>query len=250
MRARKENPEWVMGLRAILRDTVGAAYRVYEDKSRTKLDIRMDDGSRKYKTLPIPWDKAHARRIQETVETIRAGIKKGLSVDEAIRKTQISDAVKISHQPNPKLILDAWKKFEKFKTKDHSLDQGSFNKKYGGEQNLDLVPPRKNPQGQGATYLRIKANASAENANDLLNRITDDLEAGSRYRKQIVGATCRFLEYATGTKVDSPLDADKLKAFLTITNKRVMQWQRGDGYLQSKFLVPLVFALWNFCLSR
>ena len=207
MRARKENPEWVMGLRAILRDTVGAAFRVYEDKSRAKLDIRLDDGSRKYKTLPIPWDKAHARRIQETVETINKGIKKGLSVDEAIRRTQISDAVKISHQPNPKIILEAWKEFEKFKIKDHSLDQGSFNKKYGGDKNLDLVPPR--THDQGATYLRIKANATAEDANDLLNKVTDGLQAGSRYRKQIVGATCRFLEFATGAKAKQILDPDK-----------------------------------------
>ena len=54
--------------------------------------------------------------------------------------------------------------FEKFKIKDHSLDQGSFNKKYGGDKNLDLVPPR--THDQGAAYLRIKASATAEDAND------------------------------------------------------------------------------------
>ena len=130
MRARKENPEWVVGLRAILRDSVGSPYRVYPDKGRTKLDIRLDEGSRKFKTLPIPWDRAHSRRIQETVESIHRGINKGLSIDEAIRRTELTDAPKISHQPNPKLLLDAWIQFEQHKIKTDKLDQDSFNKTF------------------------------------------------------------------------------------------------------------------------
>jgi len=167
----------------------------------------MDDGSRKYKTLPIPWDRAHARRIQETVESIAKNVEKGLSIDEAIQRTDISDAPKISREPNPQLILDAWKNYEKFKIDTEGLDQASFNKKYGGEANKECNPPRKKAQGQ--TFLRVKANAKAEDANDLLNKVGDGMEPGSRYRQQVVRQTADFLRFATGKQSGSLLDPEK-----------------------------------------
>ena len=217
MRARNENPEWVVGLRAVLRDSVGSPYRVYPDKGRTKLDIRLEEGSRKFKTLPIPWDRAHSRRIQETVESIKRGIDKGLSINEAIRRTELTDAPKISHQQNPKKILEAWVKFEDYKINTKNLDQRHFNKKFGGEPNDDKKefpnakePKRKKERGAvGQTYLRIKANADAEDANDLLNRVADGMEPGSRYRQQVVRQTAEFLRYVTGTKAGRILDPDK-----------------------------------------
>ena len=177
----------------------------------------MDDGSRKYKTLPIPWDRAHARRIQETVESIRRETKKGLSIEEAIKRTELTDAPKISYQKNPKLILDAWVKFEDYKINTKNLDQRHFNKKFGGEPNDDVKkfpnakePKRKKERGAvGQTYLRIKANADAEDANDLLNKVADGLEPGSRYRQQVVRQTAEFLRYATGTKAGKILNPDK-----------------------------------------
>ena len=112
-KARKDQEAWVMGLKSVLRDSCGPAWRVTEQSGKAKLDIRLSDGSRKYKTIPVPWDRAHARRIQETVETIHREVEKGRSIDEAIKRIEITDAPKISHQQNPKLILDVWVKFEK-----------------------------------------------------------------------------------------------------------------------------------------
>ena len=65
---------------------------------KAKLDIRLSDGSRKYKTIPVPWDRAHSRRIQETVETIHREVEKRKSIDEAIKRIEFTDAPKISHQ--------------------------------------------------------------------------------------------------------------------------------------------------------
>ena len=164
-KARKDQEAWVSGLKSVLRDSCGAAWRITEQSGRAKLDIRLDDGSRKYKSLPIPWDRAHARRIQETVESIHRGVEKGLSIDEAIKRTEITSAPKISHQSNPQVLLKAWVEFEDHKINTENLDQGNFNKKFGGEANADIVPARKKAQGQ--TYLKIKANADAEAANEL-----------------------------------------------------------------------------------
>ena len=61
---------WVESLRGIIKSTCGSAWRITNGKGKFKLDVRLDDNSRKYKTFNIPWDKAHARRIQETVEQI------------------------------------------------------------------------------------------------------------------------------------------------------------------------------------
>ena len=206
-KARSNHEEWLVGLKSVLRTTCGSAWRITQQSGRTKLDIRMDDGSRKYKTLPIPWDRAHARRIQETVESIAKNVEKGLSIDEAIQRTDISDAPKISREPNPQLILDAWKNYEKFKIDTEGLDQASFNKKYGGEANKECNPPRKKAQGQ--TFLRVKANAKAEDANDLLNKVGDGMEPGSRYRQQVVRQTADFLRFATGKQSGSLLDPEK-----------------------------------------
>jgi len=207
MRARSKNPEWVIGLRAILRDSIGTPWRIYEDKKRAKLDVRLSDGSRKFKTLPIPWDKAHARRIQETVESIAKNVEKGQSLDEAIKRTEITDAPKISNEPNPQLLLNAWQKFEEYKISTEGLDQASFNKKYGGEGNKKCDPPRLKTQGQ--TYLRIKAKAKAEDANDLLNKVGEGMEPGSRYRQQVVRQTADFLRFATGKQSGYLLTPEK-----------------------------------------
>ena len=217
MKARKDTAEWIVGLRSTLRGSIGSAWRVSEHRSKAKLDIRFDDGSRRYKTLPIPWDKAHARRIQETVESLHREVDSGTSLDEAIRRTEFSDAPKISNQQNPQKILDAWVKFEDYKINTKNLDQKNFNKKFGGEPNDDVkkFPNAKEPKrtekrgAVGQTYLRIKANAGAEDANDLLNKVAEGLEAGSRIRQQIVRQTAEFLRYATGTKAGKILNPDK-----------------------------------------
>ena len=62
-KARNDQPEWVIGLKSVIRTTCGSAWRVSPQSGKVKLDIRLDAGSRRYKTLAIPWDRAHGRRI-------------------------------------------------------------------------------------------------------------------------------------------------------------------------------------------
>ena len=76
MYSKSDTPEWVIGLRSVIKDNCGAAYRIMEHRGKCKLDVRLSDGSRKYKQLGIPWDRYHARRIQETVEQISANVEK------------------------------------------------------------------------------------------------------------------------------------------------------------------------------
>ena len=67
----------------------------------------MSDGSRKYKTLPIPWDRYHARRIQETVEAIFGNVERGMVIDDAIASVPLSANQKVVNVSDPKLLLDA-----------------------------------------------------------------------------------------------------------------------------------------------
>ena len=76
MYSKSDTPEWVIGLRSVIKDNCGAAYRIMEHRGKCKLDVRLSDGARKYKQLGIPWDRYHARRIQETVEQISANVEK------------------------------------------------------------------------------------------------------------------------------------------------------------------------------
>ena len=88
-KARKDQEAWVMGLKSVLRDSFGPAWRVTEQSGKAKLNIRLSDGSRKYKTIPVPWDRAHSRRIQETVEMIHREVEKRKSIDEQLKELNL-----------------------------------------------------------------------------------------------------------------------------------------------------------------
>ena len=68
MPSRKHADDWVLALRNQLKASVSSAYRVGEQRGKTKLEIRFQNGTRQLKTLDIAWLPANSRLIQESVE--------------------------------------------------------------------------------------------------------------------------------------------------------------------------------------
>ena len=76
MPSRKHADSWILALRDQLKLSVGSAYRVGEQRGKTKLDVRFQNGTRQLKTLDIAWVPANSRKIQESVEKV-AGLVTG-----------------------------------------------------------------------------------------------------------------------------------------------------------------------------
>ena len=65
MPSRKHADDWVLALRNQLKLSVGSAYRVGEQRGKTKLDIRFQNGTRQLKTLEIAWLHTNSRLITD-----------------------------------------------------------------------------------------------------------------------------------------------------------------------------------------
>ena len=83
MPSRKHADDWVLALRDQLRISVSSAYRVSERRGKTKLDVRLQNGTRQYATLDIAWVPANSRKIQDSVEKIAGLVTGGRNVKEA-----------------------------------------------------------------------------------------------------------------------------------------------------------------------
>ena len=83
MPSRKHADDWVVALRDQLKLSVGSAYRVGEQRGKTKLYVRFQNGTRQLKTLDIAWVPANSRKIQESVEKIAGLVTGGRNVKEA-----------------------------------------------------------------------------------------------------------------------------------------------------------------------
>ena len=106
MKARAEAPEWVQSLRTFLRDQVGSSLQVKEKKgNNTCLRIRYEDGSRVEKNLNIKWNKANSAKIRTRVEEIHNLMQGGVDIDEALERTQTTEARKGKKKVNPKTIV-------------------------------------------------------------------------------------------------------------------------------------------------
>ena len=88
MPLRAHAADWEVGLRNQLRNTVGSAYRIGEQRGKAKLDVRFSDGTRKTKSLGIPWLQASAGGIQKAVEAIAEGVAVGQTLEEALEAHQ------------------------------------------------------------------------------------------------------------------------------------------------------------------
>ena len=203
--------QWVESLRGIIKASCGSAWRITNGKGKFKLDVRLEDNSRKYKTFDIPWDKAHARRIQETVEQIHLFTTQGLSIDEAFKRIAVSSDPKVKKKPNPKILLDAFAEYEKYKVETQGINQKTWNKEYGGEKNLDIKPPR--IKATGKTYSHLLKVADAENSEDLFVKLAPKVHnSGTRMRQQVIRNLAAFLRWGTSYESNYLLDK-KYKPF-------------------------------------
>ena len=198
MKARTESENWVQSLRTLIRDSLGTNWQIKPNKGKTKIRIRFNDGSRVEKMLGIDWAKAEAPKILKTVEEIHhLTIKKKVPLDEAVERVKKTrnKALNLAATPNPKRLLNAWEKYENHKVNVvGDVTQATWNQEYGGKPNNGILPPRNKHQGK--TYLRLRE-IKADNANELLLRIGEKFEHGTRGRQIRVQHIAAFLRWAT-----------------------------------------------------
>lgn len=120
MRKRSSNPDWVQALRTLLRRELGPAWCVVEQRGKTKLNVRLDDGTRAYATLPISWEAASARAIQDAVEEVARLVRKGRTLKAAVEivsrtAERGAAAPAAARNDSSHLLLECWKGFGDFK---------------------------------------------------------------------------------------------------------------------------------------
>ena len=205
MQTPQHKDQWVESLRGIIKSTCGSAWRITNGKGKFKLDVRLEDNTRRYKTFNIPWDKAHARRIQETVEQIHLFTTQGLSIDEALKRVAVSSDPKIKKKPDPKILLNAFAEYEKYKVETLGMMQKTWNKEYGGEKHIGITPPRK--KATGKTYSHLLRVADSENSEELFARLAPKVnQPGVRIRQQVIRYMASFLRWATSYESNYLLD--------------------------------------------
>ncbi len=193
MKARSETEPWVSSLRTFIRDSLGNSWQVKDKGGTTNLRIRLDDGTRVYRNLGLPWCKASAASIRESVEEIHElVIHQKVSVDEAVKRVKQtrSKTPKAARRANPKLLITAWESYENYKVNvSGDVSQKTWDVEYG------------------KTFRRLKEIA-ASNANDLLIEIGKQYEPGSRSRQIRVQHIAAFLRWATSRASGHFLPAD------------------------------------------
>ena len=240
-KARNDQPEWVIGLKSVIRTTCGSAWRVSPQSGKVKLDIRLDDGSRRYKTLAIPWDRAHGRRIQETIEEIHQLTERGFSIDDAIERVKVIDAPKVVNEGNAELLKDAWAKYEIFKVKTDGILQKTWNKEYGGEahdEDDDALPKR--IKAGGKTYNNLLKVINASSPEDMFIKLAQNNghKSGARMREQVIRNIAAFLRWGTGYESNYLLP-EKWKPFAKGDAGTFIGKKSGADIKEEKKAIPI-----------
>lgn len=174
------SPLWVQGLRSQLRQTLGPAWRLTEQRGKAKLDVRFRDGSRKTAVLPIPWLPAQARAIQDAVEQVAAAVAAGVPLMDAV--TQIrgaSDGLPPSSGNDRADLIAVWEQFGRHKVGTGQIKESTWIKDYS--------PSAK----------RVKAVAvQAHNAKDFLQAVAEPWQPGCRRRQVVVQHVASMLRWA------------------------------------------------------
>ena len=162
-----------------------------ERRGKTKLDVRFDDGSRGYATLPISWLPAQAKAIQDAVETIARSVATGSTLNEAVDsyagKTKAAPS-----QPGLKTVdplLDIWEAFGQYKVQQTGeIKQSTWDTIYG------------------KTAQQLQKAQSAKDAEALLLEIGKAWDPGARSRQISCQHIAAMLKWAVGKKL---LPADR-----------------------------------------
>jgi len=166
MPSRKHADSWILALRDQLKLSVGSAYRVGEQRGKTKLDVRFQNGTRQYQTLDIAWLPANSRKIQESVEKIAGLVTGGRNLKEAYESLfGASIPVPEVTESASSLLLQAWDLFGAWKIRKNDIAASTWTKDYG------------------TTGRKLKKVSDAKGAFDLLERAGEEWEAGSRQRQ-------------------------------------------------------------------
>ena len=124
MPSRKHADDWVLALRNQLKLSVGSAYRVGEQRGKTKLDVRFQNGTRQLKTLDITWVPANSRKIQESVEKVAGLVTGGRNVKEAYEALfGASIAVPEASESASSLLIQVWELFEAYKIRKNLIKE-------------------------------------------------------------------------------------------------------------------------------
>ena len=191
MPARSHAPDWVRGLRNQLRSTVGTAYRVGEQRGKSKLDVRFADGSRSTTVLPLKWLPAQAGAIQRTVESISQAIAAGSTLKEAVA-LQVGEAIPAPAPvaaPDGSQLMAAWVAFGQYKV-----------------QQTGQIKPETWSGVYGTTANHLAMACDAKDADDLLRRVGQAWEPGARRRQITCQHIAAMLRWACGNKL---LPADR-----------------------------------------
>lgn len=125
-----DSPLWVRGLRSQLAQTLGPAWRVYEQRGKTKLDVRFNDGSRQSAVLPYPWLPASARGIQDTVESVAADVAAGLELMEAVGRIRGTTPSAPLGRTEKSGLMEIWERFGDFKRSTGAIKPTTWQRDY------------------------------------------------------------------------------------------------------------------------
>ena len=196
MNKRSQVEDWVQALRTFLKDQLGNKnWQLVEKKAgKTALGIRYEDGTRSFKYIPYKWQRANQAKIRSFVESVHyLHITKKVPFDEAFEriKAQAPRDELPKNKINPKVLLDAWKKFGDYKVKvTGEIAEDTWDKHYS------------------KTYRKLVQVTDSQDAISLLKNIGRFNEAGSRTREITVQHTASFLRYATSKESGYLLDSE------------------------------------------
>jgi len=171
---------WVQGLRSQLRQSIGTAWRIGEQRGKAKLDVRFSDGTRKTVVLPIPWLPAQARAIQDAVEQIATAVAAGHPLSDATNQIR-------GHSPPPPIgsstaaaeLLETWQRFGESKLRSGAIKPSTWSNDYA------------------TTAKRLNAVAEeASNARELLTAVGEHWAPGARRRQIAVQHVAAMLRWA------------------------------------------------------
>ena len=181
-------------LRVYLRDQLGTSWQIRETKGKARLGIRFEDGSITFKYLPYKFQRKYVKQITQFIESVHdLHIRKGVPVGEAFDRVKaLAPKESLPKKGvSPEVIMDAWKKWGKYKLEvTGDISKSTWEK------------------GYSKTERKLEKVADSEDGNSLLIAIGEFNEPGSRSREESVQRVSAFLRWATSKDSEYLLNPD------------------------------------------
>ncbi len=165
----------------MLKTSIGSAWRVMEQSGKTKIDVRFSDGSRSYATIPIPWQPARSRDIEETIIKISNIVQGGRTLKEAVEAIYgTNKKVPIAVEaPSSEILKNCWEEYGREIVKNNKIKQSTWEKDYS--KSFQRIEPLLD---------------QCVDVDTLLSFAGDNLEAGCRSRQIAVQNLAAWLRWA------------------------------------------------------